>query len=137
VVLASCSVALWSVVDSNPNPLGQHAGLLVPGGVPELPERLRVGPPRSLLLSGLELFEIDVEQVDERAVPLVGDVAAVEAALLVDFGSGRGVAERERTRETVRIVVTDDGESFASARRALSDCGLFITRQFGSRTERR
>jgi len=66
---------------------------------------------------GIEGVEIDVEQVDERAVLLVGDVAAVEDVSLVDPGVGGDPTEGKRAGEAVGIgvVVTDDGE-FGAAR---------------------
>ena len=62
--------------------------------------------------AGVERFEVDFEQIDERAVLLVGDIAAVEDVSLVDPGVGGDPAQGERAGETVRIwvVVADDVE---------------------------
>lgn len=92
---------------------------------------------------GVERLELDVEEVDERAVLLVGDVAAVEDAVVVDAGCGGDAAEGERARETVGVgvVVADDcelvgvGEEVVERRRVGHECGFRL--QIDRRTRRR
>jgi len=54
---------------------------------------------------GLERLQVDVQQIDERAVLLMGDVAAVEDLSLVDADVRFDPAQCERAGETVRVGV--------------------------------
>lgn len=58
---------------------------------------------------GIEGFQIDIDEIDERPILLVRDIAAVQDVVFVDADGDRDPAQRERACETVRIriVMTD------------------------------
>jgi len=113
---------------------GRH--LVVRAGHRVIDERQQMAIGAALHHLRIERLKIEVEQIDERAVLLVGYLSAVEDAPLVDAGRGGDTPQRERARQAVRIgvVVTHDGERVGVGERIVQRPGTAHRRHFDPST---